>query len=99
MQPNKGYEIIFRGNINPDTRKAEMTVQMDGRISLTDIFQVIRQLMKITVENSCFQITENMFILGLLEVLKDPSQQDIRIDMTEAARQAAASGRGEDGAC
>lgn len=98
MQPNDGYEIIVRGNINLNTRKEEMMVQLDGRIRLTDIFQVIRQLMKITLENSCFQITENMFILGLLEVLKDPSQQDIRIDMTEAVKQAAASGRGEDGA-
>ena len=58
----------------------------------------MRQLMKIMLENSPFPITENMFILGLLEFLKDPHHHDIVIDMKEAAKQAAASGRGEDGA-
>ena len=98
MQPNDGFEIIVRGNWNQNSKHEEMTVQLDGRIGITNIFQVIRQLMKIILDNSSVPITENMFILGLLEFLKDPHHHDIRIDMKEAARQAAASGRGEDGA-
>ena len=98
MQPNDGFEIIVRGNRNQNSKYEEMTVQLDGRISITNIFQVIRQLMKIILDNSSVPITENMFILELLEFLKDPHHHDIMIDMKEAARQAAASGRGDDGA-
>ena len=98
MRPNSGYEIIVRKKYNQITTHDEMIVEMDGRISISDVFEVTRQLMKIILDNSRFPITENMFILGLLEYLKDPSHHDIRIDMKEAAKQAAASGRGEDGA-
>lgn len=98
MRPNSGYEIIVRKKYNQSTTHDEMIVEMDGRISISDVFEVTRQLMKIILDNSRFPITENMFILGLLEYLKDPSHHDIRIDMKEAAKQAAASGRGEDGA-
>lgn len=98
MQPNSEYEIIVQKKYNQSTTHDEMTVQMDGRISISDIFEVTRQLMRIILDNSSLPITENMFILGLLEFLKDPSHHDIRIDMKEAAKQAAASGRGDDGA-
>ena len=98
MQPNDGYEIIIRKRNNHDTTHDEMMVQMDGRISISDIFEVTRQLMRIILDNSPLPITENMFILGLLDYLKAPRHHDIRIDMKEAARQAAAAGRGDDGA-
>ena len=98
MQPNSEYEIIVRKKYNQSTTHDEMTVQVDGRISMSDIFEVTRQLMRIILNNSKFPITENMFILGLLEYLKSPEPRGIMIDMTEAAKQAAASGRGEDGA-
>ena len=98
MQPNSEYEIIVRKKNNQSTTHEEMTVQLDGRISMSDIFEVTRQLMRIILHNSRFPITENMFILGLLEYLKSPEPRGIMIDMTEAAKQADASGRGEDGA-
>lgn len=98
MQPNDGYEIIIRSKYNQSTTHDEMIVQLDGRISISDIFEVMRQLMRIIVDNSSFPITENMFILGLLEYLKSPEPRGIMIDMNEVAKQAAASGRGEDGA-
>ena len=98
MQPNSEFEIIVRKKYNQGTTHDEMTVQLDGRLGISDIFEVTRQLMKIILDNSSLPITENMFILGLLEYLKDPSHHDILIDITEAAKQAAASGRGEDGA-
>lgn len=93
MQPNNEYEILVRKKTYD-----VMSVQMDGRIGISDIFEVTRNLMKIILSISSSPITENMFILGLLEYLKSPDHHDIRIDMTEAARQAAASGRGDDGA-
>lgn len=98
MQPNSEYEIIVRKKNNQSTTHEEMTVQLDGRISMSDIFEVTRQLMRIILNNSIFPITENMFILGLLEYLKSPHHRGIMIDMTEAAKQEDASGRGEDGA-
>lgn len=98
MQRNSEYEIIVRKKYNQSTTHDKMTVQMDGRLGISDIFEVTRQLMKIILVNSRIQITENMFILGLVDYLKSPAHHDIMIDMTEAARQAAASGRGEDGA-
>lgn len=98
MQPNDEYEIIVRKKYNQSTTHEEMMVQMDGPISIADIFEVTRQLMRITLENSPHPITENIFILGLLDHLKSPHPHEIRIDMTEAAKQADASGRGEDGA-
>lgn len=98
MQRNSEYEIIVRKKYNQSTTYDEMTVQMDGRLGISDIFEVTRQLMKIILVNSRIQITENMFILGLVDYLKSPTHHDIMIDMNEVARQAAASGRGEDGA-
>ena len=98
MQPNSEFEIIVQKKYNQSTTHDEMTVQMDGRIGISDIFEVTRQLMKVILANSSVPISENMFILGLLEYLKSPHHHDIMIDMTEAAKQAAASGRGEDGA-
>lgn len=93
MQQNSEYEIIVRKKTYD-----VMSVQMGGRIGISDIFEVTRNLMKIILSSSSSPITENMFILGLLEYLKSPDHHDIRIDMTEAVKQAAASGRGEDGA-
>ena len=98
MQQNDEYEIIVRKKYNQSKTHDEMTVQLDGSISISDIFEVMRQLMRIIVDKSIFPITENMFILGLLEYLKSPEPRGIMIDMNEVARQAAASGRGEDGA-
>lgn len=98
MQPNSEYEIIVRKKYNQSTTHDEMIVEMDGRISVSDIFEVTRQLMRIILNNSSLPITENMFILGLLEYLKSTEPRGIMIDMKEAARQAAASGRGDDGA-
>lgn len=94
MQQNSEYEIIVRKKTYD-----VMSVQMDGRIGISDIFEVTRNLMKIILRSSSSpMITENMFILGLLDYLKSPDHHDISIDMTEAVKQAAASGRGEDGA-
>lgn len=98
MQPNSEYEIIVRKKYNQSATHDEMTVEIDGRISISDIFEVTRLLMKIILANSSVPITENIFILGLLEYLKSPHHHDIMVDMKEAAKQAAASGRGEDGA-
>ena len=98
MQQNSEFEIIVRKKHNQSTKREEMMVQLDGPIRIADIFEVTRQLMRITLDNSPHPITENIFILGLLEHLKSPHHHEIRIDMTEAAKQAAASGRGEDGA-
>lgn len=100
MQPNSEYEIIVRKkyNQNQSATHDEMSVQIEGRLGMSDIFEVTRQLMKIILVNSSVPITENMFILGLLEYLKYPHHHDIMIDMNEVAKQAAASGRGEDGA-